>query len=95
MVSDLTLRVSQDSAYLQTLGGLGSPSAPLPVLLFPLCCRVCGLTLEEADLEEDKAETETEGEGDAGQVNSPLFFSAEVVKTVCSCDLFVSIATRI
>lgn len=68
VVSDLTLRVSQDSAYLQTLGGLGSPSAPLPVLLFPLCCRVCGLTLEEADLEEDKAEGE--GEGDAGQVNS-------------------------
>lgn len=70
VVSDLTLRVSQDSTYLQTLGGLGSPSAPLPVLLFPLCCRVCGLTLEEADLEEDKAEAE--GEGDAGQVNSPF-----------------------
>ncbi|KAG7236314.1 hypothetical protein INR49_001133 [Caranx melampygus] len=66
VVSDLTLRVSQDSGYLQTLGGLGSPSAPLPVLLFPLCCRVCGLTLEEADLEGDKAEGE--GEGDGGQV---------------------------
>lgn len=72
MVSDLTLRVSQDSAYLQTLGGLGSPSAPLPVLLFPLCCRVCGLTLEEADLEGDKAEGE--GEGDGGQVNSLFLF---------------------
>ncbi|XP_039998316.1 zinc finger protein 513 [Xiphias gladius] len=66
VVSDLTLRVSQDSDYLQTFGGLGSPSAPLPVLLFPLCCRVCGLTLEEADLEGDKAEGE--GEGDGGQV---------------------------
>uniref|UniRef100_A0A8D2ZMZ6 Zinc finger protein 513 n=1 Tax=Scophthalmus maximus TaxID=52904 RepID=A0A8D2ZMZ6_SCOMX len=54
VVSDLTLRVSQDSGFLHTLGGLGSPSAPLPVLLFPLCCRLCGLTLEEADLEEDK-----------------------------------------
>lgn len=70
VVSDLTLRVSQDSGYLQTLGGLGSPSAPLPVLLFPLCCRVCGLTLEEADLEGDKAEGEGEGEGDGGQVRS-------------------------
>lgn len=66
VVSDLTLRVSQDSGYLQTLGGLGSPSAPLPVLLFPLCCRACGLTLEEADLEGDKAEGE--GEADGGQV---------------------------
>ncbi|XP_040887909.1 zinc finger protein 513 isoform X1 [Toxotes jaculatrix] len=66
VVSDLTLRVSQDSDYLQTLGGLGSPSAPLPILLFPLCCRVCGHTLEEADLEGDKAEGE--GEGDGGQV---------------------------
>lgn len=64
VVSDLTLRVSQDSGYLQTLGGLGSPSAPLPVLLFPLCCRACGLTLEEADLEGDKGD----GEGDGGQV---------------------------
>lgn len=99
MVSDLTLRVSQDSAYLQTLGGLGSPSAPLPVLLFPLCCRVCGLTLEEADLEEDKAEAE--GEGDTGQVNPPsLDFSsffffflvfAEVIKTVSSCDLLCTV----
>lgn len=67
VMSDLTLRVSQDSAYLQTLGGLGSPSGPLPVLLFPLCCRVCGLTLEEADLENDKAEEASE-EGDGGQV---------------------------
>ncbi|XP_042372903.1 zinc finger protein 513-like, partial [Plectropomus leopardus] len=66
VVSDLTLRVSQSSGYLQTLGALGSPSAPLPVLLFPLCCRVCGLTLEEADLEGDKAEGEAEGDG--GQV---------------------------
>uniref|UniRef100_A0A3Q3F8W6 Zinc finger protein 513-like n=1 Tax=Labrus bergylta TaxID=56723 RepID=A0A3Q3F8W6_9LABR len=66
VVSDLTLRVSQDAGFLQTLGGLGSPSAPLPVLLFPLCCRLCGLTLEEADLEGDKAEGE--GEGDGGQV---------------------------
>ena len=74
MVSDLTLRVSQDSAYLQTLGGLGSPAGPLPVLLFPLCCRVCGLTLEEADLEEDKGQGEADGDG--GQVREPtLTFS--------------------
>ncbi|XP_068612417.1 zinc finger protein 513-like [Brachionichthys hirsutus] len=62
VVSDLTLRVSQDSGF---LGGLGSPSAPLPVLLFPLCCRLCGLTLEEADLEGGKAEEEEE---EGGQV---------------------------
>lgn len=68
-MSDLTLRVSQDSGYLQTLGGLGSPSAPLPVLLFPLCCRLCGLTLEEADLEGEKAEGDVEGDG--GQVRLP------------------------
>lgn len=67
VVSDLTLRVSQDSAFLHTLGGLGSPSGPLPVLLFPLCCRLCGLTLEEADLDGDKADGEDEGDG--GQVN--------------------------
>ncbi|TMS11858.1 Zinc finger protein 513 [Larimichthys crocea] len=66
VVSDLTLRVSQDSGYLQTLGGLGSPSAPLPVLLFPLCCRACGLTLEEADLDGEKAEGD--GESDGGQL---------------------------
>lgn len=72
-MSDLTLRVSQDSGYLQTLGGLGSPSGPLPVLLFPLCCRACGLTLEESDLEGDKAEGE--GEADGGQVR---FLSSSV-----------------
>lgn len=66
VVSDLTLRVSQNSGYFQTLGGLGSPSAPLPVLLFPLCCRMCGLTLEEDDLEGDKGE----GDGETGQVRS-------------------------
>ncbi|KAM3585700.1 uncharacterized protein V6R79_024834 [Siganus canaliculatus] len=64
VVSDLTLRLTQDSGYLQTLGDLGSPSSPLPVLLFPLCCRACGLTLEEADLDGDKPE----GDGDGGQV---------------------------
>ncbi|KAM4711309.1 zinc finger protein 513-like isoform 1-T2 [Anableps anableps] len=63
---ELTLRVSQDSSYLRTLGGLGTPSGPLPVLLFPLCCRLCGLTLEEADLEGDRGEGEAEGDG--GQV---------------------------
>ncbi|KAM9328232.1 zinc finger protein 513-like isoform 1-T3 [Pholidichthys leucotaenia] len=66
-VSDLALKVTQDptsSSFLHTLGALGSPSAPLPVLLFPLCCRTCGLTLEEADLEGDKAEVE----GDGGQM---------------------------
>ncbi|XP_028991485.1 zinc finger protein 513-like [Betta splendens] len=65
---DLTIHVSQDSTYLQTLGGLCSPAAPLPILLFPLCCRVCGLTLEEADLEEDKTKDEGEAEADGGQV---------------------------
>lgn len=68
VVSDLTLRVSQDSGFLHTLGGLSCPSGPLPVLLFPLCCRVCGLTLEETDLEGDKVEGEGESEGDGGQV---------------------------
>ncbi|XP_015249177.1 PREDICTED: zinc finger protein 513-like isoform X2 [Cyprinodon variegatus] len=63
---ELTLRVSQDSSYLRTLGGLGAPSGPLPVLLFPLCCRLCGLTLEEADLDGEKDGGEAEGEG--GQV---------------------------
>ncbi|MEQ2190358.1 hypothetical protein XENOCAPTIV_030949 [Xenoophorus captivus] len=64
----LTLRVSQDSSYLHTLEGLGSPSGPLPVLLFPMCCQVCGLTLEDADLEGDKGEGEAEGDG--GQMSS-------------------------
>ncbi|XP_059911473.1 zinc finger protein 513-like [Gadus macrocephalus] len=68
VVSDLTLRVTQaSSGYLQSLGVLGSPSAPLPELLFPLCCRVCGLSLDEAHpLEGGKGEAE--GEGDGGQV---------------------------
>ncbi|XP_035984276.1 zinc finger protein 513 isoform X2 [Fundulus heteroclitus] len=61
---ELTLGVSRDSSYLRTLGGLGSPAGPLPVLLFPLCCRLCGLTLEEADLEGQKGEAEA----DRGQV---------------------------
>lgn len=74
VVSDLTLRMSQDSAFLHTLGGLSSPSGPLPVLLFPLCCRLCGLTLEEADLEGDKADAE--GEGDGGQVSGPFLCSS-------------------
>ncbi|KAM9835958.1 zinc finger protein 513-like [Aulostomus maculatus] len=67
VVSDLTLRVSRDAGFLHTLGELSPPSAPLPVLLFPLCCRLCGLTLEEADLEGDKTEGEGE-DGDGGQV---------------------------
>ncbi|XP_013877224.1 zinc finger protein 513 isoform X2 [Austrofundulus limnaeus] len=63
---DLTLRVTQDSSFLRSLGGFSSPSGSLPVLLFPLCCRVCSLTLEEADLEGDRAEGDAEGDG--GQV---------------------------
>ncbi|RVE75182.1 hypothetical protein OJAV_G00014220 [Oryzias javanicus] len=63
VMSDLTLRVSQD--YLQTLGSFSAASGPLPVLLFPLCCRACGLTLEEADLEGDKGEG---AESDGAQV---------------------------
>ncbi|XP_077370082.1 uncharacterized protein LOC144014257 isoform X2 [Festucalex cinctus] len=47
-VSNLTLQVTQESAYLQAEGRLSSPAGPLsPVLLFPLCCRLCGRTLEE------------------------------------------------
>lgn len=69
--SELTLRVSQDSSYLRTLGGLGAPSGPLPVLLFPLCCRLCGLTLEEADLDGEKDGGEAEG----GQVRARSLIS--------------------
>uniref|UniRef100_A0A3P8VJX6 Zinc finger protein 513 n=1 Tax=Cynoglossus semilaevis TaxID=244447 RepID=A0A3P8VJX6_CYNSE len=68
VVSDLTLRISQVSGFFHTLGGLGSPSAPLPVLLFPLSCQVCGLTLEEVDLQESKANEEEEGEEERGPV---------------------------
>ncbi|XP_057715861.1 zinc finger protein 513-like isoform X2 [Corythoichthys intestinalis] len=52
--SDLTLQVSQKSAY------LNDASRPLPVLLFPLCCRLCGLTLEEADLDDINMEDRKE-----------------------------------
>uniref|UniRef100_A0A8C6KZF9 Zinc finger protein 513 n=1 Tax=Nothobranchius furzeri TaxID=105023 RepID=A0A8C6KZF9_NOTFU len=68
VMSDLTLRVTQDSSFFRNLGALGPPSGPLPVLLFPLCCRVCGLTLEEADLDGDRPEGEMEGDVDGGQV---------------------------
>ncbi|XP_061635519.1 zinc finger protein 513-like [Phyllopteryx taeniolatus] len=51
-VSDLTLRVTQESAYLQAQGKLSSASGP--VLLFPLCCRLCGLTLEGINMEDIK-----------------------------------------
>uniref|UniRef100_A0A1A8J6G3 Zinc finger protein 513 n=2 Tax=Nothobranchius kuhntae TaxID=321403 RepID=A0A1A8J6G3_NOTKU len=68
VMSDLTLRVTQDSSFFRSLGALGPPSGPLPVLLFPLCCRVCGLTLEEADLDGDRPEGEMEGDVDGGQV---------------------------
>lgn len=77
--------MSQDSGYLQTLGGLGSPSAPLPVLLFPLCCRLCGLTLEEADLEGDKAEGDEEGEGDGGQVRLLTLGVLSELRGVITC----------
>uniref|UniRef100_A0A4W5MS93 Zinc finger protein 513 n=1 Tax=Hucho hucho TaxID=62062 RepID=A0A4W5MS93_9TELE len=67
VVSDLTVCIREDSDFLQNLGGVASPSspslppsAPLPDLLFPLCCRSCGLTLEGEG-------GETEGEG-GGQV---------------------------
>lgn len=73
VVSDLTLRISQVSGFFHTLGGLGSPSAPLPVLLFPLSCQVCGLTLEEVDLQESKANEEEEGEEERGPVYSCVF----------------------
>ncbi|XP_034035349.1 zinc finger protein 513-like isoform X2 [Thalassophryne amazonica] len=63
----VTLQVSQDSGFLRTLGGaLGSPSALLPALLFPLCCQLCGLTLEDADLDVDKVDSQ--GDSDGGQI---------------------------
>ncbi|XP_061780127.1 zinc finger protein 513-like isoform X2 [Nerophis lumbriciformis] len=62
IASDLTLQVSQDSAYLQMQDRLTSASNLLPVLLFPLCCRLCGLTLEEADMEDVNMEDGEDGE---------------------------------
>ncbi|XP_041710444.1 zinc finger protein 513 [Coregonus clupeaformis] len=59
VVSDLTVCVREDSDFLQTpLLPRLPPSAPLPDLLFPLCCRSCGLTLEG-----EGGETEGEGGG--------------------------------
>ncbi|XP_051913417.1 zinc finger protein 513-like [Hippocampus zosterae] len=55
-VSNLTLQVSQDSAYLQAQSSLSSTAGPLPVLLFPLCCQLCGLTLQEGDPDPIKME---------------------------------------
>eukprot|EP00066_Takifugu_rubripes_P003810 XP_003966691.1 PREDICTED: zinc finger protein 513-like isoform X1 [Takifugu rubripes] len=92
VVSDLTLRLSQDSAFLHTLGGLGSPSGPLPVLLFPLCCRLCGLTLEEADLEGDKAAAE--GEGDGGQTCRRCSLDLRKEEPSLPCSLAASPGTR-
>uniref|UniRef100_A0A8C8GRA8 Zinc finger protein 513 n=1 Tax=Oncorhynchus tshawytscha TaxID=74940 RepID=A0A8C8GRA8_ONCTS len=65
MVSDLTVCMREDSDFLQNREGVASPSsprlppsAPLPDLLFPLCCRSCGLNLEG-----EGGETEEEGGG--------------------------------
>ncbi|XP_077423006.1 zinc finger protein 513-like [Vanacampus margaritifer] len=60
-VSNLTLQVTQESAYLQTEVRLSPPAGPLPVLFSPLCCRLCGLTLEEADLDAINMENGQDG----------------------------------
>ncbi|XP_049609702.1 zinc finger protein 513 isoform X1 [Syngnathus scovelli] len=51
-VSNRMRQVSQESAYLQAQDRLSSPAGSLPVLLFPLCCRRCGLTLDAMDVED-------------------------------------------
>lgn len=53
-----TLTVSQGGFL--SLGSLGSGS-PLPALLFPVCCRVCGQTLEDEDIQTDR-DGDTEGQ---------------------------------
>lgn len=54
-----TLTVSQGGFL--SLGSLES-SSPLPALLFPVCCRVCGQTLEDEDIQTDRADGDTEGQ---------------------------------
>lgn len=60
VVSNVTLTVSQ-KGFLQTLGALGAGS-PLPALLFPLCCRKCGLTLEDDELQAERGDGDSEGQ---------------------------------
>lgn len=54
-----TLTVSQGGFL--SLGSLES-SSPLPALLFPVCCRVCGQTLEDEDIQTDRGDGDTEGQ---------------------------------
>ncbi|KAK3538327.1 hypothetical protein QTP70_035228 [Hemibagrus guttatus] len=64
--SDLSLHISADSDFLQSIGGLhadrhppslledealGQESEPMAELLFPFTCRVCGLALEDEEVE--------------------------------------------
>ncbi|KAG7328418.1 hypothetical protein KOW79_008362 [Hemibagrus wyckioides] len=64
--SDLSLHISADSDFLQSIGGLhadrhppslleaealGQESEPMAELLFPFTCRVCGLALEDEEAE--------------------------------------------
>lgn len=54
-----TLTVSQGGFL--SLGSLES-SSPLPALLFPVCCRVCGQTLEDEDIQTDRGDAHAEGQ---------------------------------
>ncbi|KAG9330470.1 hypothetical protein JZ751_024267, partial [Albula glossodonta] len=56
VVSDLTLHMSSEADFLQSLSGLkaegaelGAESDSLPELLFPFSCRLCGLELQDED----------------------------------------------
>ncbi|KAJ0062484.1 hypothetical protein NL108_013957, partial [Boleophthalmus pectinirostris] len=57
VVSTLTL---SQSGFL-SLGSLES-SSPLPALLFPVLCRICGKTLEEDDIQNERGDTDAEGQ---------------------------------
>ncbi|XP_033835493.1 zinc finger protein 513-like isoform X1 [Periophthalmus magnuspinnatus] len=58
VVSTLTL---SQSGFL-SLGSLES-SSPLPALLFPVLCRICGKTLEEEeDIQNERGDMDTEGQ---------------------------------
>uniref|UniRef100_A0A673K663 Zinc finger protein 513 n=1 Tax=Sinocyclocheilus rhinocerous TaxID=307959 RepID=A0A673K663_9TELE len=49
VVSDLTLHISSDPDFLQSYDTLRTESDPLPELLFPFTCRVCGAVLEDEE----------------------------------------------
>lgn len=50
VVSNLSVTVSQ-AGFLQSLGSLAPPGSPLPALLFPVCCRSCGHSLDDEDIQ--------------------------------------------